>query len=77
MNEHGMGAQARFARLLGWSCSTFWRKLNGKSSMTQADELAIRRAMEFVRNRPDLALKAEDWRKNTCVKKKKDSRLST
>jgi hypothetical protein len=31
----------RLAHLLGWHYSTLWRKLNGKSRITRADELAI------------------------------------
>ena len=42
-----MGAQAKFARLLGWSFSTLWRQLNGKSLITQIDELAIRQVARY------------------------------
>jgi hypothetical protein len=45
-DEHGTGGQSKLARLLGWHHSTVWRKLNGKSRITQADELAIRQAVE-------------------------------
>jgi hypothetical protein len=45
-DEHETGGQTRLARLLGWHHSTVWRKLNGKSRITQADELAICKAME-------------------------------
>ena len=45
-DEHGTGGQSKLARLLGWDHSTVWRKLNGKSRITQADELAILKAME-------------------------------
>jgi hypothetical protein len=44
-DEHGTGGQTRLARLLGWHYTTLWRKLNGKSPITQADELAIRQAV--------------------------------
>jgi DNA-binding transcriptional regulator YdaS (Cro superfamily) len=44
--ERGMGGQSKLARLLGWRHSTVWRKLNGASPITKADELAIRRAVE-------------------------------
>lgn len=37
-NAHG---PVEAARLLGWHYSTLWRKLNGKSRITQTDELAI------------------------------------
>jgi hypothetical protein len=44
-DEHGTGGQSKLARLLGWHHSTVWRKLNGASPITQADELAIRQAL--------------------------------
>ncbi len=44
-DERGTGGQSRLARLLGWHQSTVWRKLNGKSPITQADELAVRQAV--------------------------------
>jgi hypothetical protein len=44
-DERGTGGQTRLARLLHWDHSTVWRKLNGKSRITQADELAIRGAL--------------------------------
>ena len=47
-DESGTGGQSKLARLLGWHHSTAWRKLNGKSRITQADELAIRQAVESV-----------------------------
>jgi hypothetical protein len=40
--ERGTGGQSKLACLLGWDYSTLWRKLNGKSPITQSDELAIR-----------------------------------
>jgi Bacterial regulatory protein, Fis family len=40
-DERGTGGQSRLARLLGWHFSTLWRKLHGKSRITQPDELAI------------------------------------
>ncbi len=45
---HRTGGQSKLARLCGWHHSTVWRKLNGKSRITQADELAIMKAVEFV-----------------------------
>ena len=48
-DEHGTGGQSKLARLLGCHHSTIWRKLNGKSPITQSDELAIRQAV--ARNR--------------------------
>ena len=36
-DDHGTGGQSKLARLLGWHDSTRWRKLNGKSRITQAD----------------------------------------
>jgi hypothetical protein len=44
-DERGPGGQSKLARLLGWTHSTVWRKLNGKSPITQSDELAIRGAL--------------------------------
>lgn len=45
-DERGMGGQTTLARLLDCHHSTVWRKLTGKSPITQSDELAIRRAVE-------------------------------
>ena len=47
-DEGGTGGQTKLARLLGWNHSTVWRKLNGKSPITQSDELAIRQAQVLV-----------------------------
>jgi hypothetical protein len=44
-DERGTGGQLKLARLLGWNYSTLWRKLNGKSRITQSDELAIRQSL--------------------------------
>ena len=44
-DERGTGGQTKLARLLGWNYSTLWRKLTGKSRITQADELAITGAL--------------------------------
>jgi hypothetical protein len=44
-DEHGTGGQSKLARLLGWHHSTIWRKLNGKSRISQSDELAITGAL--------------------------------
>jgi hypothetical protein len=46
-DERGTGGQTRLARLVGWNFSTLWRKLNGKSLITQSDELAIRQTVRF------------------------------
>lgn len=48
-DEHGTGGQSRLARLLGWHYTTIWRKLTGRSRITQADELAILGAVEQER----------------------------
>jgi hypothetical protein len=40
-DERGTGGQSKLARMLDWHHSTVWRKLNGKSPITQTDELAI------------------------------------
>jgi hypothetical protein len=45
-DERGTGGQTKLARLLGWHHSTVWRKLSGKSPITQSDELAIIKALE-------------------------------
>jgi DNA-binding transcriptional regulator YdaS (Cro superfamily) len=47
-NERGTGAQTKLARLLGWHYTTLWRKLVGKSPITQSDALAIRQALVLV-----------------------------
>ena len=44
-DERGTGGQTKLARLLGWNYSTLWRKLNGKSPITQSDDLAIFQAV--------------------------------
>ncbi len=44
-DARGTGGQSKLGRLLGWDYSTLWRKLNGKSTITKADELAIRQAV--------------------------------
>ncbi len=44
-DERGTGGQTKLAHLLGWHHSTVWRKLNGKSPITQADALAISQAL--------------------------------
>lgn len=46
-DERGTGGQTRLARLLGWDHSTVWQKLNGKSPITQSDELAIRQSVSL------------------------------
>jgi hypothetical protein len=47
-DERGTGGQSKLARLLGWHHSTVARKLNGKSRITQSDELAISQAVEAL-----------------------------
>jgi hypothetical protein len=47
-DERGTDGQSRLARLLGWDYSTLWRKLNGKSRISHADELAITGALRWV-----------------------------
>lgn len=46
--EGGRGGQSRLARLLDWHHSTVWRKLTGRSRVTESDGLAIRRAVEMA-----------------------------
>ena len=52
-DERGTGGQSKLARLLGWDYSTLWRKLNGRSKITQSDELAIRQVMAALHDFPD------------------------
>jgi hypothetical protein len=47
-DERGTGGQSKLARFLEWDYSTLWRKLNGKSPITQSDELAIRQVAGAV-----------------------------
>jgi hypothetical protein len=47
-DERGTGGQTRLARLLEWDYSTVWRKLNGKSPITESDALAIQKAAEVA-----------------------------
>src|SRR5262245_42419362 len=49
-DERGTGGQSRLTRLLGWHHSTVWRKLNGKSPITESDALAIQKAVETAQN---------------------------
>jgi hypothetical protein len=51
-NENGTGGQSKLARFVGWIFSTLWRKLNGKSLITQSDELAIRQAVRSPAETP-------------------------
>jgi hypothetical protein len=48
-DERGMGGQTKLARLLHWDYSTLWRKLNGLSSITHSDELAIRQVVASLK----------------------------
>ena len=47
----GTGGQSKLARMLGWHHSTVWRKLNGKSAITESDALAIQKVMEMAEKR--------------------------
>lgn len=47
-DERRTGGRSKLARLLGWNYSTLWRKLNGKSPISQSDELAIRQAIVLL-----------------------------
>jgi hypothetical protein len=47
-DERGTGGQTKLASSLGWHHSTVWRKLNGKSPITQSDQLAIRQVIEAL-----------------------------
>ncbi len=50
-DEHGTGGQSKLARLLDWDYSTLWRKLTGKSPITESDALAIQKAVEMIEGR--------------------------
>jgi DNA-binding transcriptional regulator YdaS (Cro superfamily) len=50
-DERGTGGQSKLARLLGWHHSTVWRKLTGKSRITETDALAIQKAVERAEDR--------------------------
>jgi hypothetical protein len=50
-DERGTGGQTRLARLLDWDYSTLWRKLCGKSPITESDVLAIQKAVEMAKGR--------------------------
>ena len=41
-DERGIGGQTELARRLDWDARTVRRKLTGESTITKADELAIR-----------------------------------
>ena len=47
-DERGTGGQSELARLLEWDYSTLWRKLNGKSPITESDALAIQKTVEIA-----------------------------
>jgi hypothetical protein len=47
-NSLNPGGQTGLARLLDWDHSTVWRKLNGKSPITESDALAIQKAVEMA-----------------------------
>jgi DNA-binding transcriptional regulator YdaS (Cro superfamily) len=48
-DERGTGGQTKLARLLDWHHSTVWRKLNGRSPITESDALAIQKAVEMAK----------------------------
>jgi hypothetical protein len=50
-DERGTGGQTKLARLLNWHHSTFWRKLTGKSPITESDAMAIQKAVEIAKCR--------------------------
>jgi hypothetical protein len=50
-DERGTGGQSKLARLVDWDYSTLWRKLTGKSSITESDVLAIQKAVEMAKVR--------------------------
>ena len=50
-DEQGTSGQSRLVRLVDWHQSTVWRKLNGKSAITEADALANQKAVEMAESR--------------------------
>jgi hypothetical protein len=50
-DERGTGGQSKLDCLLGWHHSTVWRKLNGKSLITESDALAIQKALDIAEAR--------------------------
>jgi DNA-binding transcriptional regulator YdaS (Cro superfamily) len=44
-DERSTGGQSKLAHLLDWHYSTVWRKLTGKSPITESDAMAIRQAV--------------------------------
>jgi len=44
-DERGTGGQTKLARLLEWHYTTVWRKLTGRSPITESDTLAIQQAV--------------------------------
>jgi hypothetical protein len=50
-DERGMGGQTKLVRLLDWDYSTLWRKLTGRSPITESDTLAIQKAVEIAEGR--------------------------
>jgi hypothetical protein len=49
-DERGTSGQIRLARLLDWHHSTVWRKLTGKSKITESDALAIQGALGMAKS---------------------------
>jgi DNA-binding transcriptional regulator YdaS (Cro superfamily) len=47
-DKRGTGGQTKLARLLGWHHSTVYRKLAGRSPITESDSLAIQKAAEMT-----------------------------
>jgi hypothetical protein len=47
-DERCTGGQSKLARLLDWHYSTVWRKLTGRSPITESDALAIQWAFELA-----------------------------
>jgi plasmid maintenance system antidote protein VapI len=45
-DERGTGGQTKLARLLNWHHSTVWRKLSGKSPITESNALALQKTVE-------------------------------
>ncbi len=51
----GTGGQTKLARFLGWHHTTVWRKLSGKSQITESDVLAIQKTIEMAEGQKRLA----------------------
>lgn len=47
-DEHGIGGQSKIARMPVWHHTTIWRKLNGRSRITESSALTTQKAVEMA-----------------------------